>query len=258
MSEKQPAAVREPGPSVVPREQHLRIGAIVFPQLDQMDLTGPFAVLSRLPNSSIRLLWKNTEIVRDTHGLGLVPDEAFAEAGPIDLLVVPGGGGQEALMEDVDVLSFISRRAQLAKCVFSICTGALVLGAAGLLVGRAATCYWPAFELLKYFGAKPTNRRVVIDGKFVTAAGLTAGIDGALQVAAMLRGEQAAKLIQLALQYAPQPPFDCGSPETAPGELVAAVKEATADLRARRLATAKRIATKLNIVADLDDRSTAK
>jgi cyclohexyl-isocyanide hydratase len=232
-------------------EQHLRIAAIVFPQLDEMDVTGPFAVLSRLPNASLQLLWKNTDVVRDMHGLALVPDAAFAEAGPIDLLVVPGGGGQEALMEDDEVLSFISQRARQAKCVFSICTGALVLGAAGLLVGRAATCYWPAFELLKYFGAVPTNRRVVIDGKFVTAAGLTAGIDGALQVAAMLRGEAAAKTIQLALQYAPEPPFDCGSPETAPGDLVAAVEQATADLRARRLATAKRVAAKLGIVGDL-------
>jgi cyclohexyl-isocyanide hydratase len=234
-------------PGLVPLDQHIRIGAIVFPQLDQMDLTGPFAVLSRLPNASIQLLWKSTDVVRDMHGLGLVPDATFADAGAIDLLIVPGGGGQESLMDDDEVLSFISQRAQQAKCVLSICTGALVLGAAGLLVGRAATCYWPAFELLKYFGATPTNRRVVIDGKFVTAAGLTSGIDGALQVAAMLRGETAAKTIQLALQYAPEPPFNCGSPETAPVELVKVVKEVTADLRARRLATAKRIATKLGI-----------
>jgi cyclohexyl-isocyanide hydratase len=150
-------------------------------------------------------------------------------------------------MDDEEVLSFISEQARQAKCVFSICTGALVLGAAGLLVGRAATCYWPAFELLKYFGATPTNRRVVVDGKLVTAAGLTAGIDGALKVAATLRGETVAKTIQLALQYAPEPPFDCGSPERAPGELVAAVEQATADLRARRLATAKRVAAKLRL-----------
>ena len=103
------------------------------------------------------------------------------------------GAGQEAVMEDEEVLSFISQQARRAKCVFSVCTGALVLGAAGLLMGRKATCYWPAFGLLKYFGAVPTNQRVVIDGNLVTAAGLTAGIDGALRVAAMLRGDAAAQ-----------------------------------------------------------------
>jgi cyclohexyl-isocyanide hydratase len=232
----------------VPPEQHLQIGALVFPQVDQMDLTGPFAVLSRLPNSSFQLLWKNTQPVRDMHGLTLTPDATFADAQPIDLLLVPGGAGQEALMEDDFVLSFIAHAAAQAKCVFSVCTGALVLGAARLLMGRAATCYWPAFELLKYFGAVPTSRRGVVDGNFVTAAGLTAGIDGALQVAAMLRGQNAAEAIQLALQYDPQPPFDCGSPEKAPAELIADFKRATADLMARRLATAKRVAAKLGTI----------
>jgi cyclohexyl-isocyanide hydratase len=233
--------------TLVPLEQHIQIGAMVFPQVDQMDLTGPFAVLSRLPNSSFQLLWKNTEAVRDMHGLALTPDATFADAKPIDLLVVPGGAGQEGVMGDVEVLSFIVQQARSAKCVFSICTGALVCGAAGLLVGRKATCYWPAFGLLKYFGAAPTNERVVIDGNLVTAAGLTAGIDGALRVAAMLRGDAAAKAIQLALQYAPEPPFDCGSPETAPAELIDQFKHETADLMARRLATAKRVAAKLKI-----------
>jgi cyclohexyl-isocyanide hydratase len=242
--------VKQPSPALVPLEQHVQIGAIVFPQLDQMDLTGPYAVLSRLPKSSFQLLWKSTQIVRDMHGLALLPDATFADAKPIDLLVIPGGAGQEALMEDEVVLSFVSQQARRAKCVFSICTGALVLGAAGLLMGRTATSYWPAFPLLKYFGAVPTNQRVVIDGNYVTAAGLTAGIDGALRVAAMLRGDTAAQMIQLALQYAPDPPFDCGSPEKAPVELVADLKHATADLIARRLATAKRVAAKLGVVVD--------
>jgi cyclohexyl-isocyanide hydratase len=245
MSEKQ-----QPLPILVPPEQHVQIGAIVFPQVDQMDLTGPFAVLSRLPNSSFQLLWKNTQFVRDMHGLALLPDATFGNAKPVDLLLIPGGAGQEALMEDEVVLSFVSQQARRASCVFSICTGALVLGAAGLLMGRTATSYWPAFPLLKYFGAVPTNQRVVIDGNYVTAAGLTAGIDGALRVAAMLRGDRAAQMIQLALQYAPDPPFDCGSPEKAPGELVADLKRATAELIARRLATAKRVAAKLGVVVD--------
>jgi cyclohexyl-isocyanide hydratase len=241
---------QQSSPLLVPPEQHVQIGAIVFPQVDQMDLTGPFAVLSRLPNSSFQLLWKNTDLVRDMHGLALVPDASFADTKPIDLLVIPGGAGQEAVMEDEVVLSFIAQQAARAKCVFTICTGALVCGAAGLLMGRAATCYWPAFGLLRYFGAIPTDQRVVIDGNLVTAAGLTAGIDGALQVAAMLRGDAAAQAIQLALQYAPEPPFDCGSPEKASAELVAGFKHDTADLIARRLATAKRVAAKLGVVVE--------
>ena len=243
-------ATKQPLPILVPPEQHIQIGAIVFPQMDQMDLTGPFAVLSRLPNSSVQLLWKKTKPVRDMHGLVLTPDVTFADAKPIDLLVMTGGAGQEALMEDEEVLSFVSQQLRRAKCVFSICTGALVLGAAGLLKGRAATSYWPTFQLLKYFGALPTNQRVVIDGNLVTAAGLTAGIDGALRVAAMFRGDAAAKAIQLALEYAPDPPFDCGSPEKAPAEIVAGLKHSTADLMARRLATAKRVAEKLGVVVE--------
>jgi cyclohexyl-isocyanide hydratase len=232
---------------LVPPGQHIQIGAIVFPRMDQMDLTGPFAVLSRLPNSSFQLLWKNTEPVKDYHGLAIQPDAVFADAKPIDLLIVPGGPGQEDLMEDETVLSFVASQAKRAKCVFSICTGVLVCGAAGLLNGKAATTYWPTFHLLKYIGARPTDERVVVDGNFISAAGLTAGIDGALQVAAMLRGDAVAQAIQLAIQYDPQPPFDCGSPEKAPAEILAKVKKEMEQLTAQRLATVKRIAAKLSI-----------
>ena len=143
--------VKQSSSALVSPEQHIQIGAIVFPQMDQMDLTGPFAVLSRLPNSSFQLLWKNTNPLPDMHGLVLTPDATFTDAKPIDLLVMTGGAGQEALMEDEEVLSFVSEKVRQAKCVFSICTGALVLGAAGFLKGRAATSYWPTFQLLKYF-----------------------------------------------------------------------------------------------------------
>ena len=232
----------------ISNKQEIRIGIIVFPRMDQMDLTGPFAVFARLPNAKVQLLWKNTEPVRDQSGLGIVPDAKFAEANPIDLLVVPGGSGQEELMEDQEVLSFIAERAATAKIVFSICTGSLVCGAAGLLVGKRATTHWRSFELLKYFGAVPIDERVVIDGKLVTAAGLTSGIDGALRVAALLRGDEAAKAIQLELQYAPEPPFDCGSPKTAPAATVAAMRSAYGELFERRLATAKRVAARLGVV----------
>lgn len=239
-----------PPPAQIPPEQHIKVGAIVFPRMDQIDMTGPFAVLSRMPNSSFRLVGKTTDPVRDYHGLGLLPDVSLADVEQLDLLVVPGGPGQEDLMEDEAVLSVIARQAAGAKCVFSACTGALICGAAGLLKGRSATTHWASFHLLKYFGAVPVDERVVVDGTFVSAAGLTAGIDGALRVAALLRGEEAAKAIQLQIQYAPEPPFDCGSPEKAPAELVARSKQATAALTAHRLATAKRAAARLGVQVD--------
>ncbi|HSV14276.1 MAG TPA: DJ-1/PfpI family protein [Tepidisphaeraceae bacterium] len=231
----------------IPADQHIQISAIIFPRMDQIDLTGPFAVLSRLPNSSVQLVWKDTAPLRDFRGLGFVPDATFADAKPADLLLVPGGPGQEDLMADQVALSFIAAQAKRAKCIFSICTGALVCGAAGLLNGRFATTHWRSVHLLKYFGATTVDQRVVVDGKVVCAAGLTAGIDGALTVAAHLRGEAAAKAIQLEIQYAPEPPFDCGSPASAPAEMVARSRNATAALTAQRLATAKRIAAKLQI-----------
>lgn len=231
----------------VPPEHHIRIAAIVFPRIDQIDLTGPFAVLSRLPNASIQLLWKDTTLVRDHRGLGLLPDSTLADAKPIDLLVVPGGPGQEDLMEDDAVLAFIAKRAEGAKCVFSVCTGSLICGAAGLLKGRSATTHWASIHLLKYFGAVPEDKRVVVDGTFVSAAGLTAGIDGALRVAALLRGDEAAKTIQLDIQYAPEPPFDCGLPGKAPPEIVEKLRQASEKLTARRLATAKRAAARLRV-----------
>ena len=228
-------------------QDHLNVAALVFPGMDQIDLTGPFAVLSRLPDSTVQLVWKDANPIRDYRGLRLLPDARFADARPVDLLVVPGGPGQEEVMEDDAVLSFVRDRAGRARCVFSVCTGALVCGAAGLLRGRPATTHWGSIHLLPYFGAVPRKERVVVDGTYVSAAGLTAGIDGALRVAAMLRGEEAAKAIQLDIQYAPEPPFDCGLPERAPPELVARLTAASAELTARRLTTARRVAAKLNV-----------
>jgi cyclohexyl-isocyanide hydratase len=175
----------------IPADKAIRVGIIMFPRMDQIDLTGPFAVLSRLPNASVKLMWKTTDPIRDYRGLGLVPDTKLADAGPIDLLVVPGGPGQEDLMEDEAVLSFITKHAETAACVFSVCTGALICGAAGLLKGKRATTHWASVQFLKYFGATFVDERVVADGNLVSAAGLTAGIDGALRVAAALRGEAA-------------------------------------------------------------------
>jgi cyclohexyl-isocyanide hydratase len=235
---------------LVPDDQPIQIGAIVYPNMDQMDLTGPFAALSRLPNTTFQLLWKNTQPVRDFHGFQITPDASFADAKPMEVLLVPGGPGQNELMEDEEVLGFIRAQSERVKILFTVCTGSLLLGATGLLKGRRATSYWRTTHLLKYFGAEYVNERVVADGKFVNAAGLTAGIDGAIRVAAMLRGEEAGKRIELDLQYAPEPPFNCGSPDKAPAELLAISKQAGADLTARRLVVAKRVATKLGVRVD--------
>jgi cyclohexyl-isocyanide hydratase len=229
------------------REGHLNIGIIIFPRMDQIDFTGPFEVLSRVPNSTIHVLWKDVKPIRDIKGLILTPEQSFAEAPSLDVLVVPGGPGQEALMEDEAVLSFVRDCAAQARYVFSVCTGTLICGAAGLIKGVRSTTHWASFDFLKYFGAIPVNERVVIDGKHVSAAGVTAGIDGALRLAAMLRGDQAAQEIQLAIEYAPEPPFQSGTPSVAPPAVLHSVEAATRELSKRRLATAKRVAAKLGV-----------
>ncbi|HEV2135047.1 MAG TPA: DJ-1/PfpI family protein [Terracidiphilus sp.] len=227
--------------------EHLRIGALVFPEMDQIDLTGPFEVLSRLPDSKFHLLWKAATPVRDLQGLILTPEMSIAEAPPLDLLVVPGGWGQERLMEDEAVLGFIRRHAVQGGYIFSVCTGALICGAAGVLRGVKCTTHWAAFHLLKYFGAIPMEARVVIDGKHVSAAGVTAGIDGALRVASLLRGREIAEQIQLSIEYAPEPPFSSGTPQTASAEVLHRVQASYRQITERRIATARRYAQRFGI-----------
>jgi cyclohexyl-isocyanide hydratase len=232
---------------MIPTDQHLQIGSLLFEGLDQIDLTGPFEVLSRIPNSTYRVYGKTADTVRDYRGLRITPDAAIADAPQLDVLHVPGGFGQEALMEDTVVLDWIRAQAGHAR-VFSVCTGALICGAAGLLMGRRATTHWASFHLLRYFGATPVNERVVIDGDWIFAAGVTSGIDGALRLAAELRGDDVAKGIQLYMEYAPEPPFNSGTPETAPAAVLQQARTAVAGMTAQREATAQRIATKLGII----------
>lgn len=225
----------------------LTIGAIVFEGIDQIDFTGPFEVLSRLPDSTFHVIGKNRSPVRDVNGLLLTPEMVLGEAPPLDLLVVPGGRGQQALMDDEIVLDFLRRQAEGAKFVFSVCTGALLCGAAGLLRGVRATTHWSAWHLLPFFGAIPVEARVVVDGRHVSASGVTAGIDGALRVAAMLRGDDVARQIQLAIEYSPEPPFECGTPRQAPPDILAAARAAVQGLTDERLATARQVAQRLGI-----------
>ena len=229
-------------------DTHLTIGSLLFEGIDQIDLTGPFEVLSRIPNASYRLYGKTTAPVRDVKGLRLAPDATLTEAPQLDVLHVPGGFGQEALMEDEKVLGWIRQQARSAW-IFSVCTGALLCGAAGLLRGRRATTHWSSFHLLPLFGAIPINERVVVDGSWLFAAGVTAGIDGALRLAAMLRGDDAARMIQLHMAYAPEPPFDSGTPETAPPAILKQARDSVAAITAQREATAQRVAARLGIDA---------
>ena len=232
---------------MIAEDQPLEIGALLFDGLDQLDLTGLFEVLSRIPNSTVRLYGLTATAVRDIKGLQLTPDGTLNEAPQLDVLHIPGGPGQEALMENETVLGWVRDQGKGAKIVFSVCTGALICGAAGLLNGRRATTYWAAMDLLPYFGATPVGSRVVVDGNLVSAAGVSSGIDGALHVAAMMRGKAAAEAIQLYMQYAPEPPFNAGSPQTAAPDTVTAVKDAAADLMARRKQSAKAVAKRLGV-----------
>jgi cyclohexyl-isocyanide hydratase len=232
---------------VIAHDTHLQIGSLLFEGVDQIDLTGPFEVLSRLPNSTYRIYGKTTEAVRDLKGLWLTPDAAIADAPALDVLHVPGGFGQEALMEDAEVLAWIRKQAAGARSVFSVCTGALLCGAAGLLRGRRATTHWASFHLLPFFGAMPVDERVVVDGNWVFAAGVTAGIDGALRLAAQLRGEDVARAIQLHMVYAPEPPFSSGTPETAPAAILEEARQSLAGITAQRQASARRVAGRLGI-----------
>ena len=228
-------------------DTHLQIGSLLFEGLDQIDLTGPFEVFSRIPNSTYRVFGGTTAPVRDLRGLRLMADAALTEAPQLDLLHVPGGFGQEALMDDEDVLAWVRNQAAGVRCLFSVCTGALICGAAGLLKGRRATTHWASMHLLPFFGAIPVNKRVVTDGNLVCAAGVTAGIDGALQVAADFRGAEVAQTIQLSIAYAPEPPFSSGTPETAPPAVLKRVQLSYRAVMEQRERTARRVAERLGI-----------
>jgi cyclohexyl-isocyanide hydratase len=212
----------------------LHIGILVFPSVQQLDLTGPYEVFASIPEAKVHLIWKNRSTITSATGLVLTPTMTFAECPALDVLCVPGGGGINALLKDAEVLDFLRAQAARARYVSSVCTGALVLGAAGLLKGRRATTHWNSHDFLAKFGAIPTHGRVVRDGNLFTAGGVTAGIDFGLTVVAELLGEAQAQTIQLAHEYAPEPPFRAGTPETAPSAVIAAAKERVASTRKAR------------------------
>jgi cyclohexyl-isocyanide hydratase len=216
----------------------IQIGMLLYPALTQLDLTGPFEVFSRLPQTSIHLLWKTKDPVWSDSGMALLPTMTLLECPRLDVLFVPGGRGQVPLMDDAEVLGFLSRQGEAARYVTSVCTGSLLLAAAGLLRGYRAACHWLARDELALLGAIPDAGRIVVDRNRITGGGVTAGIDFALRLAAELRGETVARMIQLSMEYDPAPPFAAGSPELAGPELTAALRQ-----RVEPLATARRAAT---------------
>jgi cyclohexyl-isocyanide hydratase len=218
----------------------LRIGVLVFPEITQLDATAPCEIFSSLPGAELHLVAKDREPITTPWGLAFRPSSTFDDSPELDVLCVPGGAGVNRLMEDEACLDFLRRRAERARYVTSVCTGALVLGAAGLLRGYRATTHWLSMEFLEAFGALPVAERVVVDKSRITGGGVTAGIDLALTVAAEVAGRTVAEKTALYVEYDPAPPFECGSPRTAPIEIVEAVRaEARERLEERRLIVAR-------------------
>ena len=228
-------------------ESPVTVGLLLFPNLTQLDLTGPYEVFSRMPGVQIHLIAASLAPVRSERGLTITPDTTFDSAPSLDVVCVPGGPGVNAMMEGDDLLHFLQAQARRARYMTSVCTGALILGAAGLLRGYRATTHWLSLDLLPLFGAQAIDERVVIDRDRITGGGVTAGVDFGLVVAAELCGRAIAEEIQLMIEYQPVPPFGSGSRHTAPAELVRATLLARARVQDERRALALRASQRLGI-----------
>jgi cyclohexyl-isocyanide hydratase len=222
-----------------------RVGMLIFPRLTQLDMTGPYEVLARLPDTTVDLVAHARAPVTTDRGMQIVPTTTYAQCPPLDVVMVPGGPGQQDLMEDEETLAFLRAQGKHAQFITSVCTGSLVLAAAGLQRGKRATCHWAAIDNLALMGAVPVRERVVVDGNVVTGAGVASGIDFALRLAAILAGEAVAREIQLQIEYDPDPPFRSGSPQCAAAETVAAVTARLARLGEERRIVAQRVGRKL-------------
>ena len=266
-SAKQPTAVAAPSKQAAD-EHHLAtmdryapliggpkitIGMLVYPGMFLQDLVGPLTVFEALMNKEIHLLWKNLEPVgNESPGpaalIPVKPTTTFAQCPEqLDVLFVPGGvPGTFTMMEDPEVLAFLKSKGQTARYVTSVCTGSLILGAAGLLKGYKATSYWDTRDVLKELGAIPTKGRIVVDRNRITGGGVTAGIDFGLKLVALLKSRVYAEAVQLYLEYDPQPPFNAGSPEKAQPLARQFLKDMFAGMRANAFETAKRAMRKLN------------
>jgi cyclohexyl-isocyanide hydratase len=223
----------------------ITVAFLVYPDVTQLDFTGPAQVLSRIGMAKVDYVWKDMDPVPTDAGFSILPTATFAEIGAADLLCIPGGIACVEMMEDDEVLAWVRQIGEKADWVTSVCTGSLILGAAGLLKGYRAACHWAWRDHLSLFGAEPVAERVVFDRNRVTGGGVTAGIDFAFALTAAVRGEDHARLIQLALEYDPAPPFDSGSPERAGEKLLAAYERRMASLAPGRDARIRAAATRL-------------
>jgi cyclohexyl-isocyanide hydratase len=223
----------------------LQIGLLVFPKVTQLDFTGPLQVFSSVPGAKVHLIWKRIEPVTSDSPLVLTPTTTFGDCPQLDVICVPGGAGIDDMVNDEELLGFLREQAVGAKYITSVCTGSLVLGAAGLLGGYRATTHWASMNFLASFGAVPTRTRVCVDRNRVTGGGVTAGIDFALTLVSILIDRPTAEAIQLRLEYNPAPPFDAGSPDTAPPEVLASLRERLAPFAQRRAEAVHRAAARL-------------
>jgi cyclohexyl-isocyanide hydratase len=219
----------------------IRFGFLAFPGVQQLDLTGPYEVFASTEGAEVELVWKDRNPVMSSTRLPLYPTASFDDCPPLDVICIPGGGGVNALLEDRDVLNFVRAAATEARYVTSVCSGALVLGAAGLLQGKRATTHWYAHDFLSAFGAIPVDARIVEDGNVITAGGVTSGIDFGLAVVARLLGQEEAETVQLHLEYAPAPPFASGTPSQASAKVLARAKARLQASRAAREAIVARV-----------------
>ncbi|MEA2933394.1 MAG: cyclohexyl-isocyanide hydratase [Variibacter sp.] len=225
--------------------ESLQIGLLLFPKITQLDLTGPFEALARIPRAKVHLIWKKIEPVVSDVGLSIMPTTILAECPPLDVICVPGGPGQIDLMDDIEVIDFVRSQGLQARYVTSVCTGALVLGAAGLLDGYEATTHWASMDNLAHFGAKAVKKRIVIDRNRITGGGITAGIDFGLYLASVLTDQKTAEKIQLFMEYDPEPPFTAGSPDTAPSAVVNELRTFITPMLERRMAATLRAAERM-------------
>jgi cyclohexyl-isocyanide hydratase len=200
-------------------------GFVIFPNLTQLDFTGPLQVLHRLPGATTHIVAKTRAPVPSDGPLTIPPTATFADCPPLDLLCVPGGFGVDQAMEDEETIAFVRREGARAKYVTSVCTGAFILGAAGLLRGKRATTHWAYHHFLPRVGAIPVKERVVRDGNTVTGGGVTAGVDFAFTMMNEIAGPAVAQAVQLGLEYDPKPPFEAGSPARAPAGIKATVDQ---------------------------------
>lgn len=223
----------------------LHVGLLIFPRMTQLDMTGPFEVFARMPNAKVHLVWKRNEPVVSDVGLTLMPTTTCADCPALDVICIPGGPGQIDLMEDREIIDFVRRQGAQARYVTSVCTGALVLGAAGLLRGYKAATHWASMDNLEHFGATPVKTRVCVDRNRITGGGVTAGIDFGLVVAKELVGQETAEKIQLYMEYDPAPPFRSGAPDTAPPAVLAAFNEMAKAMLSRRKEVTLRVAEQL-------------